>query len=141
MKNKLPGLPTFSALMLSAILTVWLGLWGPVSIEGFWRWQTIIAAGITVVGIFAASYNVTRQMRFSARGREQDRIEKDLPSLREALALTTRLVMIVDKKPDTLRILEELKAIGGGIVGELPDLAAVMEKTIPSSEFTKRAEP
>jgi hypothetical protein len=115
MKQKLPSLPTFSALMLSAILTVWLGLWGPISVDGVARWQTLIAAVIAGAGIFAASWNVTRQMRLAASGREQDRIELEQPGLRDAAAFIGPLMIVCIMKTDMLpgTILKIL--VGAGI--------------------------
>jgi hypothetical protein len=63
MKPDLPGLPTMSALLLAAILTAWLGIWGPISLEGLAKWQTLTGACIAADGVFVAAYNVTRQMR------------------------------------------------------------------------------
>jgi len=73
-----------SGLLLAAILTAWLGIWGPISLEGLAKWQTLIGACITAAGVFVAAYNVTRQMRAAARTREEDRLERDIPGLQSA---------------------------------------------------------
>jgi hypothetical protein len=87
MKPDLPGLPTMSALLLAATLTAWLGIWGPIRVEGLAKWQTLIGACITATGVFVAAYNVTRQMRAAARTREEDRLERDIPGLQSARVL------------------------------------------------------
>jgi hypothetical protein len=47
-------------------------------------WQTLIAAGVAGVGVIVAARNVTRQIRIGILGREEDRIERELPGLRDA---------------------------------------------------------
>lgn len=88
MKTRLPGLPTVAALMLIAILVAWLGISGPIDATKVEHWQTLIAAAVTAIGIIVAAYisvrNVTKQIRISILSREEDRIERELPGLREA---------------------------------------------------------
>lgn len=91
MKPDLPGLPTMSSLLLAAIMTAWLGIWGPISLEGIAKWQTLIGALITAAGVFVAAYNVTRQMRAAARTREEDRLERDIPGLQSACVLIANI--------------------------------------------------
>lgn len=45
--TKLPGLPTMSALMLSAVLATWLSVAGPPNLKD---WQTLIASCIALIG-------------------------------------------------------------------------------------------
>ena len=33
MKPQLPGLPTMAALMVTVMITVWLGIWGPLDLS------------------------------------------------------------------------------------------------------------
>jgi hypothetical protein len=85
----LPGLPTMAALMLCTILVAWLGLWGPIDLSKLEKWQTLIGAAVTALGVSVtgsiAIRNVSRQLRIGIVGREEDRIEKVLPGLRETV--------------------------------------------------------
>ena len=85
----LPGLPTFAALMLCVILVTWMGLWGPLDLSKLEKWQTLIAGAVAAVGIVVAGaiagHNVNRQLRIGIIGREEERIEKVLPGLKEAI--------------------------------------------------------
>lgn len=85
----LPGLPTISALVLACLLASWLSLWGPVSPSVFREYQTLISAAVACVGIAVAARvairNVTKQLRVNVVSREEERIEKTLPGLREAV--------------------------------------------------------
>jgi hypothetical protein len=139
MKPKLPGLPTFSALMLSAVLTAWLGLWGPISIEGLWRWQTLIGGIITASGVIVAAWNVTRQMRLAAIGREQDRINRDLPGIRAMRNFLVGFVFSIDRPPKTRQILDRFSAINA-LTGNKADLDILLEKVIPSAPDFIRSE-
>ena len=57
----LPGLPTFAALLLTIVITVWLGIWGPIfSVQckslndtaGIAAWAHAIIAGAAIDGKF-----------------------------------------------------------------------------------------
>jgi hypothetical protein len=84
----LPGLPTMAALLLAAMIAVWLGIAGPLDLAKLQNWQTLIAACVAAVGIAVTAYvavrNVTKQIRIGILNREEDRIETELPGLREA---------------------------------------------------------
>jgi hypothetical protein len=85
-----------SLLMLTAVLSVWLGLAGPIAnnragpglLASIKEWQTfvgmVVGGGITVTGIFVAAANVSRQMRMNLMSREEDRMEQALPGLYQA---------------------------------------------------------
>lgn len=79
-----------AALMLSAMLAVWLGLFGPLDPSKVQLWQPLIAAGIAAAGVAFTAYvavrNVSKQVRINILGREEDRIARELPGLRDALA-------------------------------------------------------
>jgi hypothetical protein len=71
----LPGLPTFAALMLTVVITVWLGIWGPIfSVEfkslndsaGIAAWAQAIIAGVAIVFVYLAA---TIPMRAEAADR------------------------------------------------------------------------
>jgi hypothetical protein len=77
-----------AALMLAATLTAWLGLWGPLNLSPIREWQTLVASFLAICGVgftaFIAVQNVTRQLKINVYSREEDRIERMLPGLREA---------------------------------------------------------
>jgi hypothetical protein len=77
------------ALMLCFILVAWLGLWGPLDISKLHDWQTLIGAVVTAIGVVVAGAialrNVKRQLRVGIIGREEERIERVLPGLRETV--------------------------------------------------------
>ncbi len=112
MTPKLPGPPTFSALMLSVILTAWLGLWGPPSLGWIKDWQSLIGGLATAVGVIVAALNVTRQMRLTARLKEEDRIESDLPGMYEANMFLGRFTWLFEKPVHPKAIIRTLESIG-----------------------------
>jgi hypothetical protein len=64
---KLPGLPTFSALMLATVLTAWLGLWGPINFERLQQWQTLLASCIAVMAASIAYAASMAKVRLDQR--------------------------------------------------------------------------
>jgi hypothetical protein len=80
MKQKMPGPAAMIGLMLLALVATWLEIWGPIDFSP--AIATIVLASI---GIVAAVYNVSRQIRINILVREEDRIEKQLPGLRNAV--------------------------------------------------------
>jgi hypothetical protein len=78
MKPQLPGLPTFSALLLATILTAWLGLWGPIDVGKLKDWQTIMAAGIALVAGSLAYKGAMAKVDFDREIAERERISKKL---------------------------------------------------------------
>lgn len=64
MKPNLPGLPTISALMLTVVLTVWLGLWGPTDISKLQEWQTLIAGFMALIAAGIAYWGATAKVRY-----------------------------------------------------------------------------
>jgi hypothetical protein len=96
MKPRLPGLPTFVALMLCAMIAAWLGIAGPVDLDKIKGWQTLIGAAVTAIGISVTAYiavrNVTRQIRVGILSREEDRIERELPGLYDARNLCDAII-------------------------------------------------
>jgi hypothetical protein len=93
----LPGLPTVSALMLTATIAAALGIFGPFDLEKMRGWQTLIAAAIAAAvggfGAYVAVRNVKRQIRIGILGREEDRIERELPGLRDARDFCSRFLI------------------------------------------------
>jgi hypothetical protein len=47
---RLPGVSTMSALALCALLTAWLGLWGPIKLERIKDWQPLMASLVALSG-------------------------------------------------------------------------------------------
>jgi len=79
MPPRLPGLPTFAALLLSVLITIWLGLWGPFfSIElkslndspGFAAWAQAVVAGVAMLVVYISA---TMPMRTEAAERATER--------------------------------------------------------------------
>jgi hypothetical protein len=138
MKPKLPGLPTFSALMLCVVLTAWLGIWGPIDLEKVWRWQTLIGAAFTGLGILAASWNVTRQMGLTARSREEDRLEKEIPGLNAAFVFMSRLENMVGRVWPVETIIRILERNGQTSYG--PKIIEDIERILPTTHDQVRRE-
>src|SRR5262249_26381224 len=107
--NQRCDLLAISLLMFTAVFALWLFAL-PIHLDEFQRiqrWQTLIGSLITGLGVLAAAWNVTRQMRSAARVREQDRIERELPGLRAASFLVARFAVIIGKEPKPEKILKE----------------------------------
>jgi hypothetical protein len=64
MKPNLPGLPTFAALMLSAVLVAWLGLWGPIDFSRLQNWQTLTGAILALIAAGIAYHGATAKVRY-----------------------------------------------------------------------------
>jgi hypothetical protein len=120
-----------SALMLAAMLAVWLGIWGPISLEGLAKWQTLIGACITAAGVFIAAHNVTRQMRATARTREEDRLERDIPGLQSARVLVSSITPMLVAP---FGHVDGLKAVEyAGITDNGSGLLKELERLIPAA--------
>src|ERR1700743_1181586 len=94
--DRYAGMASAVGIVLTWAIVVWLDLWGPISLERIKEWQTLIGGIITAAGILVAAWNVTRQMRLAAVGREQDRIERELPGVRDAVGFIRPLMIICD---------------------------------------------
>jgi hypothetical protein len=70
--------------MLAAMITVWLGISGPIDVSKLQNWQPLLAAIIAASGVVIGARNFSRQLRISILNREEDRIEKQLPGLYDA---------------------------------------------------------
>jgi hypothetical protein len=89
--DRFAGMASAIGFVLILTLVAWLQFWGPLNLEAVKQWQTLIGSVIAAIGIFAASWNVRRQMRLATRAREQDRIERELPGTRAALRFLNRM--------------------------------------------------
>jgi hypothetical protein len=143
--NQRYDLLAISLLLFTVIFTVWLAVL-PISSPSFdgikeniRGWQPLIGGTITGVGVLVAAWNVTRQMRSAARGREQDRLSKELPGLRAALTLVNRFLPDMSQRDTWSSPLdqhnftfEQLELIGA-VMNKLsaPALQASIEKAIP----------
>jgi hypothetical protein len=78
---KLPGLATFSALLLAVVLTAWLGIAGPVNLEAVRGWQTLIAAGIALIAATIAWNAAMAKLRFDEGAMEITERRKRLATL------------------------------------------------------------
>jgi hypothetical protein len=77
---RLPGLPTFSALMLSALITVWLGLAEPIDLSRLKEWQTLSAAVVALIAAGIAYLAAMAKVNFdrSVHEGEQRRRNKNV---------------------------------------------------------------
>jgi hypothetical protein len=79
----LPGLPTMAALMLSALIAIWLGLWGPIDVQKLKDWQPLMAsiiafgAATLVYRGAMAKVNLDREEAERQRNREPRYIENN----------------------------------------------------------------
>jgi hypothetical protein len=78
MEPKLPGLPTFSALMLSAVLTAWLGLWGPIEFAKLEKWQTLLTGVIALAAALIAYRAAMSKVRYDEEREQRDLLRKKL---------------------------------------------------------------
>jgi hypothetical protein len=139
MKPALPGLPTVSALMLSALLAVWLGVSGPINHDFLYRWQPLIGGLITFFGILIASYNVTRQMQLTARLKEEEILEGALPGLNSAFVFFGRFIWMLASgvpNPMLLRVLDK----AGQTTDTGPQVLEEIAKLIPEAKDPLRRE-
>jgi hypothetical protein len=71
----LPGVATITALMASVLMTVWLGIAGPVNLLGLKEWQTLLAAIIApsiAFGAAVVAYNAAMaKVKFDRKVHEE----------------------------------------------------------------------
>jgi hypothetical protein len=70
----LPGTPTITGLILTVVIVIWLGLWGPLDLEMLKGWQTLLAA---VIAPSIALYAATLAYRGAMAKVELDREEAE----------------------------------------------------------------
>jgi len=126
-----------SLLLFTAVFAVWISLM-PINLDGLWRWQTLIGGFVTGSGVLVASWNVTRQMRLAARGREQDKLERELPGLRAAAFLLGRISLAIGKAPNGAKILKELKDCGFDRTKHVDFVQQVIDALPSTFDFTRR---
>jgi hypothetical protein len=126
-----------SAFMLTAVLCVWLGVFGPPFAFDLGKWQPLVGSLITGAGVLVAAWNVTRQMRLTVRSQEYTRIERDLPGIRGAQHLVSRVGRSV-KTADPSRVLDELEAVNVKKSGS--DVTKDVEEALPNTPDLMRRE-
>ena len=104
MKPNLPGLPTISALMLTAVLTVWLGLWGTVDLSKLEKWQTLMTGFVALIAAGIAYRGATAKVRY-------DREVADREEMRRKVALFLKLEVALTQLYEKARILNNRFAI------------------------------
>jgi hypothetical protein len=118
MKN--PWFPI--ALMLIVVLTVWLGIFGPLQ-DGFWnglqKWQTLVGATVALIAAGFAIWNTTRSLRQNKQFEEQRRTRKHA-ALRAVLPLA--LSQVSEYAERSAHALDDLASRCSG--GALPRMAA-----------------
>jgi hypothetical protein len=135
--NQRYDLLAFSLLVFSVVLVVWIGA-APISAESLKQWQTLIGGVVTAFGLVIASWNVTRQMRLAARGREQDRVERELPGLRAAVFFIARFAVAIGKEPKAGRLLTEFEEVGLESQRIADFLSKVVEMLPTTPDIVKR---
>jgi hypothetical protein len=99
MKSILAWFSAAACFVLAGAFTAWLGLWGPVlsaaEADGWYglakQWQTLTGALVAIFAAWIAWVNVGRTLKLqrsvlavTLMSREEDRLEKELPGLKEA---------------------------------------------------------
>jgi hypothetical protein len=97
---KLPGVGAVAALMLAALLSVWLGIAGPINIEGLHRWQTLLASFVALAAAATAYVAAMAKVK-------QDKQISDEQLMRRSLALLLKLEFAVQVLRQEGRELEE----------------------------------
>ncbi|WP_334437269.1 hypothetical protein [Bradyrhizobium sp. AZCC 1610] len=119
-----------SLLLFAAIFVVWI-----VALPAGADWIKFVAALIAAISVIVGVRTTRRQMQLAARGREQDRLEKELPGLRKAFELAMRFKELTEPT----EILKEFEFFGARtLMGA--DFEDQIEKMIPSSPYVVRAE-
>lgn len=136
MKVTLPGLLPISILMFTAVVAAGLALDGPINLSVFQDWQALIGGGIAGLGILAASRNVTRQMRLTAQAREIDRLERELPGMRDARYFLSHVANL--QQPGPTSLLDEFKDLGVTEAGS--EIIKQVETALPNTHDTLRRE-
>jgi hypothetical protein len=108
MKPRLPGLPAVSALMLATILTVWLGIWGPIDLSKLKEWQTSMAAAVALLAATLAYKGATAKVDFDREEAERERTDAKLGLY---LQLRTQLVRIAGECYQANRMIDDLREV------------------------------
>jgi hypothetical protein len=115
-----------SFLVASVLLATWLGISGPLIADAskqpyqwFKDFQPLVGAAFAGIGLYIAWRNVSRQLdqqrvstRLTLLSREEDRIESELPGLREASLFCDQIAKKILLLSDMNRIADHLRTMG-----------------------------
>jgi hypothetical protein len=90
--SNLPGLPTISALGAAILITVWLGVDGPIELEKLKEWQTLMAAIIAPSIAFLAAI-VAYKAAMAKVNFDREVHEKTMQRHRRGLMLRLRFAL------------------------------------------------
>jgi hypothetical protein len=120
--DNLPGLSPLWLISLATLLGVFISLAVPAAIGphaikpsdwiGFAG--SVLTGGIAAAAIYYAWRGLTRQLRISLISREEDRIERELPGLRELskfLLFVTRMIRTDASADEVTQYLEREKSL------------------------------
>lgn len=90
--------------MLTAVLTVWLGLWGPVDVSRLKEWQTLLASVVALIAAGVAYRGATEKVRYDREVAERD-------ERRRKVALFLKLEVALTQLYEKARILNNRFAV------------------------------
>ena len=113
--DRYAGMASAVGIVLILTIVAWLNLWGPIHVSAIKEWQTLIGFGGTLAVGAVAWVNVSRQisqqqvgMRLSLLTREEDRIEVELPGLKDAALFCESLVRDLKKAKEVDEVAKSL---------------------------------
>jgi hypothetical protein len=128
-----------AALMVTVMITVWLGIWGPLDLSRIGKWQTLTGSILAIGGVVATAIvavrNVKHQIRVNILSREEDRIERMLPGLREAVDFAS-VFLLHRVFQGFFGIVEAFQSDGFGIAGST--FQKDVHKALPSTDGATR---
>jgi hypothetical protein len=138
------GMASAVGIVLILTLIAWLDLWGPVNVGVIREWQTLIGFGGTLAVGCVAWINVTRQIRQQRVGtrltllsREEDRIEKSLPGLKDAAKFCENLSRRLSSVNSDIEAI--VREIRDEHVGSHPDrMREAVSKLLPATDEATR---
>jgi hypothetical protein len=141
--DRFAGMASAVGIVLILMIVTWLGLWGPVSIDSIKEWQTLIGFGGTLAVGAIAWVNVSRQIqqqrtgtRLTLLSREEDRIEAELPGLKDAALFceaTSRQLKATDDIEQIAKRLREAK-----IAVQPSKVRAAVNELLPATDDRTR---
>lgn len=90
--------------MLTAVLTVWLGLWGAVDLSKLEKWQTLMTGFVALIAAGIAYRGATAKVRY-------DREVADRDEMRRKVALFLKLEVALTQLYERARILNNRFAV------------------------------
>jgi hypothetical protein len=134
------GMASAVGILLILTMVIWLDLSGPISVEGIKGWQTLIGFGGTLIVGMIAWVNVSRQLaqqrvgtRLALLSREEDRIESEVPGLKDAQMTARHLYVVtksqIEKEDFFTEIAKRIVKAGFTDIRSSIDIAAVLPVT------------